>query len=138
MEPIVRHLVLDSEAVSALLTDAPGHRKRAEVLASVMAASGGVRVPTPVRVEAGWDRRDPTAANANRLAPTDVVLDRRGADRAAELRRRVGRGSTVDACVVAAADHAPEGGVVEILTSDLPDLQALAGHLARRIDVRRL
>lgn len=39
-----------------------------------MAANGRVVVPTAVRVEAGWRRRDHGAANANRLVGNDVPL----------------------------------------------------------------
>ena len=53
------------------------------------------------------------------LTRVDVGLARR----AAELRRRAGRGSAVDALVVATA----EPGAV-VLTSDLGDLLALAAY----------
>jgi hypothetical protein len=54
------------------------------------------------------------------------------ARRAAMLRRRAGRGSAVDALVVAFAEP---GGTV--LTSDLEDLQALAEY-AQRVRLERV
>lgn len=134
----IRHLVLDSEAVAALLARTATHHKRAEVLTAVMAANGVRVVPTAVRVEAGWDRRDPAAADANRLVPADDTLDRQGADRATALRRRAARGSAVDATVALAAERMPPTRVVEVLTSDVPDLTALTSHLDRPVDVRHL
>lgn len=134
----VRHLVLDSEAVAALLDGTATNRKRADVLTAVMAANGTRVVPTAVRVEAGWDRRDPAAANANRLAPADDALDRQGADRATALRHQAARGSAVDATVALAAARVPPTGIVEVLTSDVPDLTALTSHLDRLVDVHHL
>ena len=66
-------VILDSEAVSALLT--PASRKGAEVTAALKALAmrrrrglgGRVVVPTSVRVEARWNRSDPRAAAINRL-----------------------------------------------------------------------
>lgn len=82
-------------------------------------------VPTVVLVESlrGDAGRD---ANANRFLKTCIVetqLDPAIARRAAELRRRAGAGSAVDAIVVAIAEP---GGTV--LTSDRADLEALAAH----------
>jgi hypothetical protein len=54
------------------------------------------------------------------------------ARRAAALRRRARRGSAVDALVVASAEP---GGTV--LTSDTPDLSALAGH-ANQVRVEKV
>lgn len=65
-------------------------------------------------------------ANINRLLKTcDVAeeLTERMARRAGTLRALAGQGSAVDAIVVALAE--PDGVV---LTSDLKDLRALAGH----------
>ena len=67
-------------------------------------------------------------ALANRLLKScDVVerVDERVARRAALLRHRAGRGSAVDALVVALAE--PGGSV---LTADLGDLRALAANAA--------
>jgi hypothetical protein len=82
-------------------------------------------VPTPVLVESstGDVGRD---ALVNRLLETcDIVadVDVRLARRAAYLRTAAGRGSAVDALVVAIAE--PYGSV---LTSDAGDLRALAAH----------
>ena len=136
----IRHLVLDSEAVSALLSPRRNDPKRREVIRALMAANGRRAVPTAVRVEARWDRRDERAADANRLFPrgTDIGLDGTLADRAAELRAAVPKASPVDASVAAVAEHVgASGGVVEILTSDVP-LTALAAQLSATTDVTKL
>lgn len=125
-----RHLVLDNEAVRALLADVPRHRARARVIEALAAADGSRAVPTAVRGEAGWRRRDARAANVNRLVPDDHALDRDAADRIVELRRAVPSASVVDAAVAVAAEElARDGAVVEIITSDLPDLGALAAQV---------
>lgn len=82
-------------------------------------------VPSVVLVESltGRQRRD---ANVNRLLKTCDVVDQLPehlARRAAALRAAAGRGSAVDAIVVAAAEP---GGTV--LTGDVDDLRALATH----------
>lgn len=136
---VVRHLVLDTEAVSSLLSGAPRDPKRAAVVAAIAAANGRRVVPTAVRGEARWDRTDPAAANANRLLPADDVLDAAGANRVAALRVSVPHASVVDAAVALAGERAGvEDGIVEILTSDVADLTALAGCVDGTIDVVRL
>jgi hypothetical protein len=47
----VRHLILDNEAVSALLATTPQHAERAQVLEAIMAANGRTVVPTAVRAK---------------------------------------------------------------------------------------
>lgn len=134
-----RALVLDSAAAGALLSTQRVDRARATVVEALAAADAEVVVPTAVRVEAGWDRTAPTAARANQLVPDDDVLDRRSADRAVVLRTAVPGASVVDASVAVAAERISGADVVEVLTNDLADLTALAGHLdgAARLDVRR-
>jgi len=108
------------------------------VVAAIVAANGRVAVPTAVRVEAGWRRRDPVAADANRLVGTDLPLDRPDADRAVQLRRLVPAASVVDAVVSVAAERlAAEApcAVVDVLTSDVADISALAAHADVRIIV---
>lgn len=102
-----------------------------------MAANGRRVVPTPVRVEAGWRRRDPVAAAANRQVPHDDVLDAAAADRAVELRQAVPGASVVDASIVVAAERVAggRGDVVEVLTSDVSDLRTLAAYSSVDIDV---
>jgi len=82
-------------------------------------------VPAPVLVECltGDERRD---VLANRLLKSCQVIERvpvRLARRAAGIRTQAGRGSAVDALVVAVAE--PRGVV---LTGDLRDLTALAAY----------
>lgn len=139
-----RHLVLDAGAAGSLTATRPGDRRRAEVLAAIAAADGAVVVPTSVRVEVGWDRRAPRWAGANRLVRRDDALDRPAADAAARLGAVGGRG-VADAHVVVAAlrvGATPRVGaplrveatvgrdVVEVLTSDPDDVEALLGEAA--------
>ncbi|MGH3822972.1 MAG: hypothetical protein ACRDRA_09100 [Pseudonocardiaceae bacterium] len=135
---LVRHLVLDNEAAQALASARARDRRRASVVTAIMAANGRVVVPTAVRVEAGWRRRDAAAAGANRLVSTDVPLDGVDADRAVQLRRLIPSASVVDATVVVAAERAATDvpcAVVEVLTSDVPDISALAAHVEASIAV---
>ena len=97
--PVIRHLVLDGEAVSALLSTTPSDPKRAAVIEAVAAANGCRMVPTAVRADAGWDRTQARASNANRLITTDDALDQTAADRAVQLRAAVPAASVVDAAL---------------------------------------
>lgn len=82
-----------------------------------------VIVPTAVRVESGWDRSAPAAADANRVVrPIDRALDSKAADRACQLRSLVPV-SVVDACVAEAFESAPQPAAV--VTSDRADMTAL-------------
>ena len=116
-----------------LLLDSGGLSRLAERTSQAAALMASLRrdghwppaVPSAVLVESlqGHAGRD---ANTNRLLKTcDVIeeLPESFARRAASLRTACGRGSAVDAMVVAFAEP---GGAV--LTSDPGDLQALAGH----------
>jgi hypothetical protein len=131
----VRHLVLDNEAVSALLATTPQHTKRAQVLKAIMAANGRTVVPTAVRCEALWDRTRQRSAAANLHAKDDDPLDRAAADRNVQLRMAVPAASIVDASVIVSAERLRGGDVVEVLTSDPRDLAALAGHAEATIDI---
>ena len=134
----VRHLVLDNEAVSALLATTPQHAERAQVLEAIMAANGRTVVPTAVRCEALWDRTETVAAAANLHVKDDDPLDPAAANRNVQLRQAVPAASLVDASVVVSAERLPGGDVVEILTSDPGDIAALAGHAAVTVDVHTL
>ena len=116
-------LVLDSGGVTHLAERSP----RALALIGLLRAAElwPPVVPTVVLVESleGHAGRD---ANTNRFLRTCVVetrLPEALTRRAAEVRRRAGRGSAVDAVVVAMAEP---GGTV--LTGDTADLEALAAH----------
>jgi hypothetical protein len=125
-------LVLDSGGVTRL-----AERSRKAVALQMALRSRGLwppRVPTVVLVEClqGHAARD---AQANRLLKACHVLESAPyaiAPRAASLRRLAGRGSAVDALVMAFAEP---GGTV--LTSDVDDLHALAQH-ARTVAVERV
>jgi hypothetical protein len=135
---LVRHLVLDNEAAQALASSRAHDRRRASVVTAIMAANGKVVVPTAVRMQAGWRRRDPASAGANQLVSHDVPLDGVDADRAVQLRRLAPSSSVVDATVVVAAERVATDTpctVVEVLTSDVPDIEALATHSEARITV---
>jgi hypothetical protein len=116
-------LVLDSGGLSRLA----GRTSEARSLVRSLRAAGRWPpiVPTVVLVESlhGHTGHD---ANADRLLGGCLIrpaLDVRLARRAALLRRLAGRGSAVDAVVVATAE--PAGAV---LTADVGDLTALAAH----------
>jgi hypothetical protein len=125
-------LVLDAGAVSRM-----AQRSRyAVALIQALRHAGAwpPRVPTVVLVEClqGHAGRD---AVVNRFLKTCDIVEECGerlARRAACLRRRAGRGSAVDALVVAIAE--PDGTV---LTSDPRDLDALAAH-ARGVSIERI
>jgi hypothetical protein len=84
-------------------------------------------VPSVVLVECLSGRPDRDARTSQFLKTCDVqvVLTEQRARRAAELRGLAGRGSAVDAVVVAVAEP---GGTV--LSGDLADLGSLATHTA--------
>jgi hypothetical protein len=125
-------LVLDSGAVSRL-----SERTRTAVaLIEALRDEGAWPpvVPSVVLVEClrGHAARD---ANANRFLKTCDIVDAVSeplARRAAYLRRCAGRGSAVDALLVATAE--PDGTV---LTGDSRDLGALATY-ARNVNVERV
>lgn len=127
-----RTVVLDNEAVQALLQ--PAHRKHRRALALVEATAarnrrraGSVRlvVPTAVRVEAGWDRRVAGAAVVNHLRVEDAALDTYTADLAVPVRADLGV-SVVDAALAAVLATTP--GPHAVITSDAGDLRGIAGY----------
>ena len=125
-------LILDSGAVSRL-------SERSRAAAALLLACRDrdlwpAVVPSVVLVEClqGHAARD---VQTNRFLKTCDLVERLSttlARRAAQLRRRAGRGSAVDAIIVALAE--PDGTV---LTTDADDLEALAGH-ARGVTVERV
>jgi hypothetical protein len=131
-----RTVVLDNEAVQALAD--PAHPKHRRVLAVVEAAAArnlrragtvALVVPTCVRVEAGWNRRDPGAAVINRLRIDDVALDTLAANEAAGIRASL-RVSVIDAHLGAVLGAM--AGPHAVLTSDADDLQRIATRLSTR------
>jgi hypothetical protein len=131
--------VLDNEAVQAL-TDVR-HRKHRRALAALeVVASGNLRkagsvrlvVPAAVRVEAGWDRRQPEAAVINRFRADEEVLGGEAADRAASLRNALDL-SVADAHLGAVVEAA--GGPVAVLTSDPVDVRRIAAHVGGVVNV---
>lgn len=131
----MRTVLLDNEAVQALL-DA-GHPKHRAVIAHFAGVvtrrrrgpTVEVVVPTAVRVEAGWDRSDPSAATANRLRVRDEGLDSASANLAARIR--------TDGDVSVADAHA--GAVMRTLTSDhIVVLTSDPGDMERVASPRRI
>ena len=82
-------------------------------------------VPTMVLAESlrGHPRKDANAHRFVKACIVDAEVSQQTAKRAAELRRRAGTGSAVDALVVALAEP---GGTV--LTGDRKDIEALAAE----------
>lgn len=127
--PQVSVVVLDSGAVTSLARR--DRRRAASVHHSGDSGPPSTVVPAVVLVEclSGRQRAD---AVVNRFLKKCKVLDapdEKLARRAGSLRARAGRGSAVDAVVVAMAEP---GGAV--LTHDIEDLRALAAH-ARDVTV---
>jgi len=119
-------LILDSGGVSRLAE----RSARAAAIIRVFQREGlwPPVVPSVVLVECLSGRPDRDAPTNQFLKTCDVqvVLTEQRARRAAELRRLAGRGSVVDAVVVAVAEP---GGTV--LSGDLADLESLASHTDR-------
>jgi hypothetical protein len=136
-------LVLDNKAVQALGdVNHPKHRRMLAFVEVASQRSGrrrqrlSVVVPVAVRVEAGWDRRAPSAAMLNRISRTrDVALDPASADRATEIRRQAPV-SVVDATVAQGAEALSHPAV--ILTSDASDMRRLAAIVAGDVRVVHL
>jgi hypothetical protein len=116
-------LILDSGGVSRLAE----RSARAAAVITVFKREGlwPPVVPSVVLVECLRGRPDRDARTNQFLKTCDVqvVLSEQRARRAAELRHLAGRGSAVDAVVVAVAEP---GGTV--LSGDLADLESLATH----------
>jgi predicted nucleic acid-binding protein len=92
-------------------------------------------VPTAVRVEAGWDRREARTAHAGRMRVRDAVLDTPATDEATRI-RAAARVSVADAHVGAVIAATPEGSDLTILTTDPDDMRRVAG--VRRVTIVRL
>jgi predicted nucleic acid-binding protein len=117
-------LVLDSGGVSALAR--PGPTRAGTIQRYRMRDVWPPLVPSAVLVECltGHAGRD---ATANQLLKSCTIVDRLPtpiARRAAALRTVAGRGSAVDAIVIAFA----ELNAATVLTADVDDLRALAAH----------
>ena len=125
-------LVLDSGGVSRLAE----RTTRAAALITVFRREGlwPPVVPGVVLVEclSGRPDRDARTNRFLKACDVEVALSEIRARRAALLRSKTGRGSAVDAVVVATAEP---GGTV--LTGDFADLNALAAH-AEDVLIERL
>ncbi len=132
-------IVLDNEAVQALMDRS--HRKHRNVVAYVESASarnvrraGWMRliVPTTVRVEAAWDRRQASAARINQLGIADSPLDKDAADRAAKLCDTL-RVSAADAHLAAVLENTR--GPHAVVTSDRKDIGRIAAHIGIKLEI---
>jgi hypothetical protein len=144
MRPHRGTVVVDNEAVVALAD--PDHPKHRDALAYVDVTNERkarnervlVVAPVAVRIEAGWDRRNPSASNLNRICGArDHPLGTAAANRATELAALVPGASVVDATVAQAAEAA-EHQPVTIITSDDGDFRRLAAHLSRPVVIAHL
>jgi hypothetical protein len=125
-------LVLDTGGVTRLAE----RSSRAAALITVLRREGlwPPVVPSVVLVECliGRPDRDTLVNRLLKTCDVEVVLSESRARRAASLRARAGRGSAVDAVVVAAAEP---GGTV--LSGDVGDLTAIASN-ADHVRIERL
>lgn len=135
----VRSVVLDNEAIQALIDVTSRKHRRVLAAVEVTAArnlrrAGSVRlvVPTAVRVEAGWDRRSGTAAAINRLRVEDSPLDRPAADAAAQVVSALGV-SVADAHIASVLTTAP--GPHAVMTSDRRDVKRIAAYVGAVVEV---
>ena len=139
---VARTVVLDNEAVQALRD--PAHAEHRRVLALVEATAhrnlrraGSVRlvVPTTVQVEAGWERTRRRSAAINRLRADRPPLDGPAADRAAGVVAAIGV-SPPDAHIGVTLATTP--GPHAVVTCDVDDLRAVAGHLGVPVSCARV
>lgn len=86
-------------------------------------------MPTVVRVEAGWDRRGPTAALINHLRIVDMSLDAASANVAGDLVARLAV-SVAEAHIGATVRTVADRGAVAIITSDPDDMVAVSDPVA--------
>lgn len=125
---MTRTIVLDNEAVQALMSTK--HRKHRRALAHAQVVATRKRrartvklvVPTAVRVEAGWDRTHPRDALINRLRIGDAPLDTPQANVAAALVDRYDI-AVADAHLGATIHTAPTADPVTVITSDPTDIR---------------
>jgi hypothetical protein len=116
-------IILDSGGVSALARRAPDTASLWRTILNEESWKPVVPVAVLVECLTGDPGRDAAVNRALKDCKILEKLPRRQARRAADLRTRAGRGSAVDAIVVATAE--PDGVV---LTSDPNDVRALASH----------
>ncbi len=131
----MRQLVLlDNEAVQALMNSRhPRHRR---AVAVIKVAAGRRRkalpievvMPTAVRVEAGWNRREPRAALINLFRIRDAELDRAAADTAAGLVTAHGV-SVADAHLGAVIAVRAQDSAITVVASDPDDVRVVAGSV---------
>ncbi len=136
----MRTVVLDNEAVQALVdADHPKHRAVIAHLAGVVTRrrrgpAVDVVVPTAVRVEAGWDRSERSAAPANRLRVRDEDLGTQSANLAARI--RIASGVSVADAHAGALMRSLTSDDIVVLTSDPEDMERASAP--RRITAVRI
>lgn len=130
--------MLDNEAIQALETST--HPKHRRVLSHLECAASRRRrgrnveavVPTSVRVEAGWDRTNPTAALLNRFRVRDHHLDGQAANIAASVVSSGVVSSIADAHIGATV-RGTLGDDVVVISSDPHDMAAACAPAPVRI-----
>ena len=135
----MRTVVLDNEAVQALANHL--HPKQRSVTAHLEGSTMRRRrgrnvetvVPTAVRVEAVWDRSQPSSAALNRFRARDHDLDRPAADVAAAIAAATGT-SVADAHVGAVVRSLTTPEIV-VLTSDPTGMAAVCAPAPVRVVV---
>jgi hypothetical protein len=138
---VKRLVILDNEAVQALMS--VGHRKHRRALAHVQVVGTRKRkavpidlmVPTGVRAEAGWDRTAPDAALINLLRIRDAALDSAAANVAAAI-VSAHAVSVADAHIGALVRSRGATEAVTVLTSDPADIETVVG--SRPVTVVRI
>jgi predicted nucleic acid-binding protein len=128
---VTQNVLLDIEAVQAL--GHAGHTKHRRVVSHLQvvaqrkkrAMNIKVSVPTPVRVEAGWDRTARSWAFANQLRISDEALDTGYANAAAALRRK--EPVSVADAHLGAVIGSIQSGQIAVVTSDPRDIATVAG-----------
>jgi hypothetical protein len=125
-------VVLDNEAVQAL--SSPDHPKHNRVVSHVQvvatrkkkAEQVAIVVPTSVRVEAGWDRTNPSWAFVNRLGIADIGLDAALSNAASAIRALVGVDISVVDSHIGAVIQSLTSQRLTVITSDPDDMRAVA------------
>lgn len=128
--------MLDNEAVAA--AQSVHHAKHRQVLAHLAAVVARRRrgadvrglVPTAVRVEAGWDRTQPTSAAINRFRVDDRPLDSSAANAAAAL--VAGLAVSVADAHIGAVVQSMSGVDFVVLTSDPRDVHRVCAPTSVR------
>ena len=134
----VRHLVLDNEAVSALLVRAPMAAERAGVLEAIVARTAGRSCRPPCAAKRRGAARISHLRQPTCTSRTITHLTLPATTAACSCVRLFRPDPSFDARVVVGAERLQGGDIVAILTSDPGDVAALAGNADPTVDVYAL